>query len=156
MRGDFHVRLRQLLNRAWLFHHDTVKVCADIFDDVENEYSETNNCKTAKGCFIATSALGPDDSSVDTLRAFRDTHLSTNSAGRGFISAYYRLSPPIAEYIDDHPALKPVVRAALLPSVGVSEAALNVTIWQKLLIAGAFLFIGAAFILRTRTILAKG
>jgi hypothetical protein len=36
-----------------------------------------------------------------------------------FVSAYYRPSLPIAGFIDDHPALKPVVRAALLPAAGV-------------------------------------
>ena len=109
------------------------------------------------GCFIATAALGPDDSSVQTLRTFRDTHLATNPVGSGFVSAYYKLSPPVAGFIDDHPALKPAVRGLLVPAVVVTIAALNITLGQKLLLAVALLFVGVALIivLKTRSILAK-
>jgi parallel beta-helix repeat protein len=82
-------------------------------------------------CFIATAACGPDDGTVDTLRDFRDSHLETNPVGSGFVSAYYRLSPPVADFIDDHPALKPVVRAALLSAVGISVVALDVPILDR-------------------------
>ncbi len=57
--------------------------------------------------------------------AFREDYLEANAAGRGLISPCYRLSPPIAEPITDHPALKPIVRAAMLPSAGRSETALS-------------------------------
>ncbi len=102
------------------------------------------------GCFIATSAHGPDDSSVETLRAFRDSHLATNGIGSGFISAYYKLSPPVAGFIDDHPALKPVVRAALLPAVGVSEAAVGVGLAAKAGIAASLLLASALAVIWQR------
>jgi uncharacterized membrane protein len=107
---------------------DIIEVRADAQGWVA-ESDEGNNLErrsmppSAINCFIATSACGPDDANVDALRAYRDTHLKTDSLGSGFVSAYYKVSPPIAAFIDDHPALKPVVRAALLPAVGVSEAA---------------------------------
>ncbi len=101
------------------------------------------------GCFIATSALGPDDGSVDTLRAFRDSHLATNGIGSGFISAYYKLSPPVAEFIDDHPALKPVVRAALLPAVGVSEAG-GMSLVVKMSVVAAMLLVSAMAVVWVR------
>ncbi|MEE8372138.1 MAG: CFI-box-CTERM domain-containing protein [Dehalococcoidia bacterium] len=109
------------------------------------------------GCFIATAALGPDDSSVQALRTFRDTHLATNPVGSGFVSAYYKLSPPVAGFIDDHPALKPAVRGLLVPAVVVTVAALNIALWQKLMIVVAMLFWGVGLIiwLRTRAILAE-
>ena len=94
---------------------------------------------TGGGCFIATSALGPDDGSVRTLRTFRDSHLATNAVGSGFVSAYYKLSPPVAGFIDEHSALKPVVRAALLPSVGISEAAVGMSLAVKAVIVGLML-----------------
>ena len=86
---------------------------------------------TANLRFITTVACGPADGNVETLRAFRVYYLETNAAGRGFISAYCRLSPPVAEFITDHPALKPIVRAALLPSIGVSETALRTGLAMK-------------------------
>jgi hypothetical protein len=71
------------------------------------------------GCFIATAAY--DSSSapqVRTLRDFRDQYLLTNAAGEAFVRWYYRHSPGAAQFLNERPALKPLVRAALLPMVG--------------------------------------
>ena len=69
-------------------------------------------------CFIATAAYGsrlaPE---VTLLRKFRDRCLMKNGLGRKLVDAYYRWSPPIAGYIEKHPALKPLVRWALGPVV---------------------------------------
>jgi len=109
------------------------------------------------GCFIATAALGPDDSSVQTLRTFRDTHLATNAVGSGFVSAYYKLSPPIAGFIDEHPALKPVVRAALLPSVGISQSGVGMGLAARATTVASMLLasIAAALWLRRRAVAGK-
>ncbi|MEE8372606.1 MAG: cohesin domain-containing protein [Dehalococcoidia bacterium] len=117
-------------------------VMASAFGGVEADTTATDGDVTIEEagggrCFIATSTIGPDDSSVDTLRAFRDNYLTTNPAGRGFVSAYYTLSPPIAGFIDDHPSLKPAVRAALVPSVGISTAAESTGLAHKIAIAGS-------------------
>lgn len=101
-------------------------------------------------CFIATAACGPDDGNVKTLRAFRDAHLMTDPTGRGFVSAYYRLSPPVAQLIDDHPALKPIVRAALLPAVSLSTAAVSTSLAWKTAIAGAMILASVLVVLRLR------
>jgi hypothetical protein len=86
-----------------------------------------------EGCFIATAAYGSYmDGQVDTLRGFRDAYLKPDGAGAGFVSLYYRVSPPIADFIDEHPALKPVVRAALIPAVAASDAAVSTTTAQKI------------------------
>lgn len=85
------------------------------------------------GCFIATAAYGSYlDPHVETLRKFRDDYLLTNPVGEGLVSLYYKMSPPMATFIDEHPALKPVVRVALLPAVGVSEVAMNTTSCEKI------------------------
>lgn len=70
------------------------------------------------GCFIATAAYGgPHHPDLDTLRDFRDKRLLTNSAGRAFVRFYYRYSPPLAEYVSKHPALRLIVKIALMLAV---------------------------------------
>jgi hypothetical protein len=47
------------------------------------------------------------------LRAFRDQKLKQTYLGRKFVYLYYRFSPPIADFLDRHPQLKPLVRQLL-------------------------------------------
>jgi hypothetical protein len=72
------------------------------------------------GCFIATAAYGSRDAfAVKVLREFRDRHLQTNAPGRSFVRWYYSFSPAAAQYLNEHPGLKPFVRAALDPVVSL-------------------------------------
>lgn len=66
-------------------------------------------------------------------------------------------SSPVAEFIDEHSALKPVVRAALLPSVGISEAAVGMSLAMKTVIVGLVLLASvlAALSLRRRSVPGK-
>jgi hypothetical protein len=72
-------------------------------------------------CFIATAAYGSAwEPQVRILRSFRDEYLEQYDLGREFVAWYYHTSPPWARYLNEHPWLKPVVRAGLLPAVGIA------------------------------------
>jgi hypothetical protein len=77
-------------------------------------------------CFIATAAFGSYwEPNVMTLRQFRDEYLLTNWPGTRFVEAYYKYSPPMADYIAEHDGLQSVVRIGLAPLIGFSWLAVN-------------------------------
>jgi hypothetical protein len=87
------------------------------------------------GCFIATAAYGtPVVQDVQILREFRDEYLLTNPPGQALVNIYYRVSPPVADFITDHPGLKPIVRAGLIPAVAASAITLGTTAAEKIVI----------------------
>jgi len=78
-------------------------------------------------CFISTAAYGsPMAPHVKILRDFRDRFLLVNTAGKGFVCLYNTYSPPIADFIANHDNLRAIVRASLLPLIGVSWLALKI------------------------------
>jgi hypothetical protein len=84
------------------------------------------------GCFIATAAYGtPMVEDIQVLREFRDEYLLAGPLGQALVDTYYRISPPVAEFIAAHPGLKPVVRAGLAPAVAVSTIAVSTTPAEK-------------------------
>ncbi len=98
-----------------------------------------------EGCFIATAAFGHYSApQVQALRAFRDRYLKTNSWGRAFVSWYYKTSPALAGFINGHPALKPLVRAALAPAVlfSIVMTESNIILWA----AAFFCLVPMAFL----------
>ncbi|MHC4780206.1 MAG: CFI-box-CTERM domain-containing protein, partial [Planctomycetota bacterium] len=75
------------------------------------------------GCFIATACFGSRSSAeVRTLSSFRDRYLLGNGPGRFIVRTYYRLSPPVADFLRDKPAAKWMVRQALTPVAGFAGA----------------------------------
>ena len=76
-------------------------------------------------CFIATAAYGsPTAEQLDVLREFRDGVLLESVAGSQFVALYYRLSPPIADFISGNSFLRTLVRELLVdPVVWVVRAA---------------------------------
>lgn len=100
-------------------------------------------------CFIATAAYGsPMAEEIQVLREFREAYLVTNPVGKALVDLYYRVSPPIAEFITEHPGLKPIVRAALVPAVTMSTVAINTTPVQKAAILGVLTLVVVAVVLR--------
>jgi uncharacterized protein YegL len=69
---------------------------------------------TTEACFIATAAYGsPLAKDVDLFRSFRDQYLLTNVVGEKFVAFYYATSPPLADTIATHEALRVPVRMGL-------------------------------------------
>ena len=98
------------------------------------------------GCFIATAAYGPDDSTVNTLRNFRDGQLLTSSTGQSLVDAYYSVSPPIAEFVDDNSSLKPLIKASLLPAVAVSSVSTDTTLGPKITVISILMLCSITFV----------
>jgi hypothetical protein len=74
---------------------------------------------TGTGCFIATAAYGsPIAEQLDVLREFRDGVLLGSAAGSQSVELYYRLSPPIADFMSGKSFLKTLIRKLLLEPVG--------------------------------------
>lgn len=70
------------------------------------------------GCFVATAAYGSAmEPEVVTLRGFRDEYLMPNAAGRALVAAYYRWSPPAAEWISRSETRRAIARMFLWPAV---------------------------------------
>lgn len=73
---------------------------------------------TSGACFIASAAYGSYlEPEVQVLRDFRDGVLLSNTAGKAFVSLYYMVSPPAADFISRHTGAKLAVRIALTPLV---------------------------------------
>jgi len=63
------------------------------------------------GCFIATACYGSYDApDVMVLRQFRDDVMLQSRIGKGLVSLYYTVSPPVADFIAARAGLKKLVR----------------------------------------------
>ena len=116
---------------------------------MNGDYSITANFEEVPsspvGCFIATAAYGtPMAEEIEILRGFRDKYLLTNPMGKDLVEFYYRVSPPIAEFITQHPSLKPIVRTGLLPAVAMSTIAVSTTPAEKIAIIGLLVLVSVA------------
>lgn len=75
---------------------------------------DDNQGRGPKDCFIATAVYGnPMAPELISLRKFRDETLKKYRAGRKFVFVYYRISPPIARWLKNQPALSSVIRSIL-------------------------------------------
>jgi len=98
-------------------------------------------------CFIATAAYGtPMAADIDTLRQFRDEVLLTSAGGSLAVDAYYRLSPPIADWVAASPVLAAIVRACLIPVLWLARIVMALPTATLTLVA----LVGVAFVFRRR------
>ncbi|MFB2918106.1 MULTISPECIES: CFI-box-CTERM domain-containing protein [Aerosakkonema] len=83
---------------------------AITFDEVIDSLAQDTE-SSSSSCFIATAAYStsthPD---LDTFREFRDRKLLSNRFGKQLVIFYYKVSPTIATYISNKPALKVFIR----------------------------------------------
>ena len=113
-----------------------VGTIADVEDitttiTIDDDCCITANFKGFWECFIATAAYGTDTAKeIDILREFRDEVLLPNSLGVKFVSFYYRISPPIANFISRHEVLRTAVR------VGFVEPIVKILTWTHDLWSG--------------------
>ena len=71
-------------------------------------------------CFVATAVF--DSSSANQVRilsSFRDEALMGTKIGKWIVKRYYRMSPPIADFIGEKPLLKLFVRLHLKLVIGL-------------------------------------
>jgi hypothetical protein len=112
---------------------------------MNGDYSITATFWFSTGCFIATAAYGtPMAEEIQVLREFRDEYLVTNPVGSTLVDIYYRVSPPIAEFITERPSLKPIVRAGLAPAVAISTVAVNTAPAEKAAMVGLLVLLSVA------------
>ena len=63
---------------------------------------------------------------MQILTEFRDKRLLTNRFGRWLVHTYYGLSPPVTDYLRQHPGARTAMRYALLPLMGLAYLALKI------------------------------
>jgi hypothetical protein len=98
---------------------------------MNDDCSITATFKFGTGCFIATAAYGtPSAEQIDVLREFRDAVLAGSTAGSRFVALYYRLSPPVADFIAGNSFLRTLVRELVVDPIVWAVAATGTT-WRN-------------------------
>lgn len=103
----------------------------DAYNSQNTVYGEdltfqTEEAPSSSKCFIATAAYGSElEPQVIVLKRLRDEYLLQTKWGQAFVNLYYRLSPPAAKFISNHPFARGVVRAGLYPLVGIGSLMVN-------------------------------
>ena len=117
--GTTHVKVR-LYGTGWSEEAEVVR-----FDDI-GFWLPTGGDLWGELCFIATAAYGTETAAeLDILRDFRDQVLLKNTLGSRFVETYYRVSPPVANFIAKNDFLRAVVREMFIDPV------VNILQWSQ-------------------------
>ena len=82
--------------------------------NTKRQASTIEESKSKSECFIATVIYGSRNANeVQTLRQWRDQHLSSTKFGRLFINIYYKIGPFLASFISHTPLLNTLLRKAI-------------------------------------------
>jgi hypothetical protein len=93
-------------------------LATDWINGAEIRFDEIGLYFVTGYCFIATAAYGTETAAeLNILRDFRDQVLLKNALGSRFVEAYYKLSPPVADFIARNDFLRAVVREVLIDPV---------------------------------------
>jgi hypothetical protein len=107
--------------------HARIRLYADNWiDGAEIRFDEIGLFFITGYCFIATAAYGTETATeLNILRDFRDQVLLKNALGSRFVETYYKLSPPVADFIAKNDFLRTVVREVLIDPV------VNILQWSQ-------------------------
>ncbi len=79
------------------------RAVAETADDADTGSTQSFTTDSDDGdCFITTATAG-EGHTLTSLRRFRDESMSATPMGRGLVGLYYRISPPIADTLAEHP-----------------------------------------------------
>ncbi len=116
--GAYVQRASQILAPICTTHVRIRLLGTDWVDGAEVRFDEIGFFWVTGYCFIATAAYGTETASqLDILRDFRDQVLLENALGSRFVEAYYKISPPVADFIAKNDFLRAVVREVLVEPV---------------------------------------
>jgi len=116
--GAYVQRASQILAPTCTTHLRIRLMGTDWGDGAEVRFDEIGFFWVTGYCFIATAAYGTETASqLDILRNFRDQVLLESALGSRFVEAYYRVSPPVADFIAKNDFLRAVVRDVLVDPV---------------------------------------
>ena len=102
----------------------------DDAKDADDGSGDKGEEEEGGGCLVATAAYGSELApQVQLLREVRDGALGQTAAGASFMSAfntaYYAVSPAVADLERGHPWFREAVRAAIAPAVAVLSLAME-------------------------------
>ncbi|WP_255194048.1 S8 family serine peptidase [Natronobeatus ordinarius] len=79
------------------------RAVAETTDDADTGLTQSFTTDSDDGgCFITTATAG-EGHTLNSLRRFRDESMAATPMGRGLVGLYYRISPPIADTLAEHP-----------------------------------------------------
>jgi len=83
-------------------------------------HADTEDHQSSGQCFIATASCGSVDAwEVIALRKYRDNVILLNPFGQWFVRQYYRVSPPLAGFVERNSILRMIVRYSIVMPIAL-------------------------------------